>query len=90
MRNAETPECWTQVCVHIIIIIYMDIAIRKMAMEPTIYNAEDKGTYNPYFPYDQGYSPLEGFQEDYIVNFESQVKPIIDRMAEYRWVTEIP
>ena len=67
-----------------------DIAIRKMAMEPTIYNAEDKGTYNPYFPYDQGYSPLEGFQEDYIVNFESQVKPIIDRMAEYRWVTEIP
>ena len=67
-----------------------DIAVRKMALDSTIYKAADKGTRNPYFPYDQGYSPLEGFQEDYIVDYETQVKPIIDRMSGYRWVTEIP
>lgn len=67
-----------------------DIAVRKMNMDPSIYKASDKGTHNPYFPYDQGYSPLEGFQEDYVVDYETQVRPIIDRMAGYRWVTEIP
>lgn len=67
-----------------------DIAIRQMNMDSNIFNPSEKGTKNTYFPYDAGYSPLEGFQPDYVVNYDMHIKPIIDRMASYRWVTEIP
>lgn len=67
-----------------------DVAIRHMGLDESIYKASEKNTRNDYFPYDAAYSPLQGFQKDYVVNFNTQVKPIIDRMASYRWVAEIP
>lgn len=67
-----------------------DVAVRKMNMDKDIYDDSYKGKFNDYFPEDAGYRPLDGFNGEHQVDYETQVKPIIDRMAGYRWVTEIP
>lgn len=64
-----------------------DLAIRKMALDTSIYDGNQDVSC---LPLNNGYTPLKGFRADYIVNFEAQVKPIIDRMASYRWVADIP
>ena len=65
-----------------------DVAIRHMEADPSIYQ---KGSpTGDEFPKNDGYTPLYGFQPDYIVDFDSQIKPIIERMQGYRWVADIP
>ncbi|MEM7573651.1 MAG: CTQ-dependent lysine 6-oxidase LodA [Bacteroidota bacterium] len=65
-----------------------DVAIREMDADPAIFQA-DSATGDE-FPQDNGYTPLKGFQPDYVVDFETQVKPIFERMQGYRWVADIP
>ncbi len=65
-----------------------DVALRFMDADPNIYKggADTGGA----FPDHQGYTPLKGFNPDYVVNFTTQIKPIIERMQSYRWVADIP
>lgn len=64
-----------------------DVAVRFFKSNPEIYNGEDTAAA---FPQHAGYTPLNGFNPQYRVNFQTQVKPIIDRIAAYRWVADIP
>lgn len=36
------------------------------------------------------FTPLGGYQPNYEVNFDSQIKPILDRIDNYKWVADIP
>jgi len=65
-----------------------NVAIRTLNANPEIYKS-DSNTADA-FPNHQGYSPLNGFNPDYIVNYTTQIRPIIDRMQSYRWVADIP
>jgi len=77
-----------------------NVAIRHMGADKKIYKAgDDNGKYYldtiNKFRKSKGekplnFTPLSGFQEDYEVNFESQIKPILDRMDSYKWVADIP
>jgi L-lysine 6-oxidase len=65
-----------------------NVAIRYLGYDPHIYKA---GTNTAdAFPSHQGYTPLNGFNPDYVVNFAKQIKPLIERMQSYRWVADIP
>ena len=65
-----------------------DVAIRHLGADPKIYKDGAKTAKN--FPKHNGYTPLDGYQPDYQVDFETQIRPIIQRMAEYRWVADVP
>ncbi|MHC4880809.1 MAG: CTQ-dependent lysine 6-oxidase LodA [Planctomycetota bacterium] len=65
-----------------------DVGIRKMNLDPSIYSA-DTDTSDA-FPSHDGYTPLNHFQPDYEVDFETQILPIIERMQSYRWVADAP
>ena len=65
-----------------------NVAIRALDAEPAIYKA-DSNTADA-FPSHQGYTPLNGYNSDYRVNYTTQIKPIIERMQSYRWVADIP
>ncbi|MFK7946053.1 MAG: CTQ-dependent lysine 6-oxidase LodA [Saprospiraceae bacterium] len=62
-------------------------AVRKMNSDPHIFSGKETGDA---FPKYDGYTPLNGFNPDYEVDYTTQIKPIIDRMAGYRWVADIP
>lgn len=64
-----------------------DVAVRKMAADEHIFNGKDSAKD---FPKHNGYTPLKGFNPHYEVSFESEIKPIIERMQSYRWVADIP
>ena len=65
-----------------------DVAIRNMNADPKIYQAGSNTA--DAFPKHEGYTPLNGYQPDYCVNYTTQIKPIIERMQSYRWVADIP
>ena len=65
-----------------------DVAIRFLEADSEIYQ-EGSNTADA-FPKNQGYTPLNGYQPDYCVNYTTQIKPIIERMQSYRWVADIP
>jgi L-lysine 6-oxidase len=67
--------------------VMFDVALRFKSLDPAIYSGKD--TWHD-FPQHNGYTPLHGFNPDYVVNFETQVQPILDRIAAYRWVADIP
>lgn len=60
-----------------------DVAIRRMNLDPAIYPG---GQQNDASSYD----PLVGYDPDYEVDFETQVRPIFERIQGYRWVADIP
>ncbi|MEM7426265.1 MAG: CTQ-dependent lysine 6-oxidase LodA [Pseudomonadota bacterium] len=64
-----------------------DVAIRKMGSRPDIYSGDDTADA---FPSDNGYCPLNGFNPEYTVNFDRDVRPIIDRPALYKYVANVP
>jgi len=64
-----------------------DVAVRKMGANRELFPGTDTAGS---FPSHQGYTPLDGFNPDYFVNFDRDVKPILERMAGYRWVADIP
>lgn len=66
-----------------------DTAIRKMGARPDIFPGGDADGYWPRDP-KNGYTPLTGFNPDYIVNFDRDVKPIVDRMGLYKYVANVP
>ncbi len=65
-----------------------DTAIRFLDCDSNIFKAcaDTKRS----FPDHQGYTPLNGYNPDYVANFETQILPIIERMQSYRWVADIP
>lgn len=65
-----------------------DVAVRRMGADPAIFDAHSDTSAS--FPSHQGYTPLNGFNPDYVVNFARDVRPIIERMQGYRWVADIP
>lgn len=65
-----------------------DVAVRKLGADTDIYQA---GAHTAgAFPSHQGYTPLDGFNPDYVVDYARQVRPIIERLQAYRWVADIP
>lgn len=64
-----------------------DIAVRFMQADIRLFTGEDNAKE---FDQHNGYTPLKGFNPDYEVHFETQIKPIVDRIAGYRWVADIP
>lgn len=64
------------------------VAIRHMDADPKIYKAGSNTADS--FPKHQGYTPLNHYNPEYIVNYTTQIKPIIERMQSYRWVADIP
>lgn len=77
-----------------------NVGIRHMESDKKIYKKGDKtgkhflDTINKYRKSIKerslNFTPLYGYQPDYEVNFESQVKPILDRIDNYKWVADIP
>ncbi|EMI40885.1 CTQ-dependent lysine 6-oxidase LodA [Rhodopirellula sp. SWK7] len=65
-----------------------DTAIRGKRLDTEIYDAERETAGE--FPLHGGYTPLNHFNPDYEVCYTTQVKPIMDRIAGYRWVADIP
>lgn len=65
-----------------------NVAIRTMDADPDIFKAGSNTA--DAFPSHQGYTPLNGYNPDYVVDYTTQVKPIINRMQGYRWVADIP
>lgn len=64
-----------------------DIAVRFLGAAPEIFGK----SYSPEpFPKHGGYTPLAGYNPDYVVDYDRQVKPIFERMQAYRWVADIP
>ena len=67
-----------------------DVAVRHLGANPDLYHG-DTGTRTPHHtPHGGGYTPLKGFNPDYVVNFERDVLPIIKRPDGYRWVANVP
>ena len=69
-----------------------DIAVRKLGSSPDIFSEETYGDGGGYWPTDPkaNYTPLKGYNPDYVVNFDRDVRPIMDRMALYRYVANVP
>lgn len=65
-----------------------DVGLRFLNTDPAIFQAGANTA--AAFPHYQGYTPLNGFNPDYVVNFNEQILPIIERMQAYRWVADIP
>lgn len=65
-----------------------DVSIRAMGARPDMYTAGADTGAN--FAPAGGYTPLGGFNPDYVVNFARDVAPIIDRPRAYRWVANVP
>ncbi|WP_353980420.1 CTQ-dependent lysine 6-oxidase LodA [Salinicola endophyticus] len=65
-----------------------DVAIRHMNADPAIYRENCDAA--SAFPSHAGYTPLAGYDPEYEVDYETQVRPIIERMQGYRWVADIP
>jgi len=67
-----------------------DVAIRKMRAFPHIFPGRESGKED--WPRDprNGYTPLKGFNPDYEVNFDRDVKPIAERMGLYKYVANAP
>jgi len=66
-----------------------DVAIRKNGARPDIYSEGETSAHWPKDP-NNDYTPLQGFNHDYEVNFKRDVKPIMDRMALYKFVANVP
>lgn len=76
------------------------VGIRHMASDKKIYRKGDNTvdyflkTINSYRKSigekKLNFSPLGGYQPNYEVNFESQIKPILERIDNYKWVADIP
>ncbi|WP_415919897.1 CTQ-dependent lysine 6-oxidase LodA [Tateyamaria sp. SN6-1] len=66
-----------------------DVAIRKNGARPDIFPG---GKTSDEWPVDprNGYTPLQGFDPDHVVNFDRDVKPIIERMGLYKYVANVP
>lgn len=82
-----------------------DTSVRKMDANTNLFKAKAKSAYNyksvkkivekiegsaTWMENDIGYTVLAGFKKNYIVNYERDIKPIIDRMSNYRWVGNVP
>lgn len=65
-----------------------DVALRDMDADPAIYSRDRRSAER--FPTHAGYTPLDGFNPDYEVDYATQVRPIIERLQAYRWVADIP
>ena len=65
-----------------------DVAIRYMGSRPDIYDAANNTA--DAFRVDDGYTPLSGYNPDYRVNFDRDVKPVMDRLSRYKWVAHVP
>lgn len=65
-----------------------DVAIRRMNPDPDIYPGREHPMPGP--ESGEKYDPLAGYNRDYVVDFETQVLPIFQRIEEYRWVADIP
>jgi L-lysine 6-oxidase len=65
-----------------------DVAIRFMNANPAMFKAESDTDMD--FCKGVEYTPLNGYQSDYIVNFERDIRPIIERPQAYRWVANVP
>ena len=65
-----------------------NVAIRDLNADPDIYKAGSNTA--DAFPSHQGYTPLKGYNPDYVVNYTTQIQPIIERLQSYRWVADIP
>jgi L-lysine 6-oxidase len=66
-----------------------DVAIRKSGARPDIFPGGETAKDWPRDPRNN-YTPLQGFNPDYIVNFDRDVKPIMDRMGLYKFVANVP
>lgn len=66
-----------------------DVAIRKNGARPDIFPGGQSDDYWPVDPRNR-YTPLQGFNPDYVVNFDADVKPIMDRMSLYKFVANVP
>ncbi len=65
-----------------------DVGIRDMGLDPAIYDASADTA--AAFASDGEYTPLQHYNPDYVVNFDTQIRPIIERMQSYRWVADAP
>jgi L-lysine 6-oxidase len=65
-----------------------DTAVRFLGAAPDLFDpaADTAVAFAP----DGGYTPLAGYDPDYVVDFATQVEPILDRIAGYRWVADVP
>ncbi|MBY5163622.1 CTQ-dependent lysine 6-oxidase LodA [Salsipaludibacter albus] len=65
-----------------------DTAVRFLGAAPDIYDpqADTAAAFAP----DGGYTPLAGFDPDHVVDFTTDVEPILERIADYRWVADVP
>lgn len=66
-----------------------DTAIRKDGARPDIFPGGDTSDDWPKDP-KNGYTPLQGFNPDFEVNFDRDVKPIMERMSLYKYVANVP
>ena len=66
-----------------------DVAIRKNGAAPHIFPGGETSSDWPCDPRN-GYTPLQGYNPDYVVNFDRDVKPIADRMGLYKYVANVP
>lgn len=63
-----------------------DVSVRHLKAAPQIYDKE-----NPkYVHEDDGHGLYKGWNPDFIVSYERDIKPIIDRIGHYRWVANVP
>ncbi|MBL1278099.1 MAG: CTQ-dependent lysine 6-oxidase LodA [Ectothiorhodospiraceae bacterium] len=60
-----------------------NVGIRHLKADPTIYSTDSHSN-------KKEYTPLDGYNLDYTVNYTLQIKPIIERMQSYRWVADVP
>jgi L-lysine 6-oxidase len=65
-----------------------NVAIRTKGADPDIYKAGSNTAGD--FPKHQGCTPLNGYNPAYVVDYTTQIKPIIERIQSYRWVADIP
>lgn len=66
-----------------------DVAIRKNGSRPDIFPGGETSKDWPKDP-KNGYTPLQGFNPGFVVNFDRDVKPIMDRMSLYKFVANVP
>lgn len=66
-----------------------DVAIRKNAANSDIFPGDTDHADWPCDPRN-GYTPLHGFNPEYVVNFDRDVRPIMDRMGLYKYVANVP
>lgn len=64
-----------------------DTAIRFLGADPDIFSGDDTAEQ---FAGDGGCAPLAGYDPDYVVDFTTQVQPIMERIQAYRWVADVP